>query len=227
MRSLMAVLVFGGWCLAGGVAAAQQAAAARTEPLPDMAAIAKALGVTCSHCHVAGDFRSDANPKKGIARQMLAMTRDINARVTEATGKAAPAAVAVQCVTCHRGQAVPRSLTETLIAAIGSEGNGAAAERYRDLRKRFYGRDTFDFGEQEFLAFCFRLAEGRPDAAIPLLQAHLEFNPNAADAHIALSRAYVMKRDKPAAIAALKKALEISPGHGLALGYLAQLEPAR
>lgn len=225
MRNVLAAVVFGGWLAAGGAVLAQPAA--RTEPLPDMGAIAKALGVTCSHCHVQGDFKSDVNPKKGIARQMIAMTREVNARITEATGKAPAASVAVQCVTCHRGQPVPRSLPETLLAAIGAEGNAAAADRYRELRRRYYGRDTFDFSEQEFLSFAFRLAEGRPDAAIPLLQAHLEFAPRSADAHVALSRAYVVKRDRPAAITELKKALELEPAHGPAQGYLAQLEPGR
>ncbi len=225
MRIVTAAVVFGGWLAGGGTALAQQTA--RTEPLPDMNAIAKALGVTCSHCHVQGDFRSDANPRKGIARQMLVMTREINARVAEAAGKAPAGSVAVQCATCHRGQPVPRSLTETLLATIGAEGNAAAAERYRDLRRRYYGRDTFDFSEQEFLSFCFRLAEGRPDAAIPILNVHLEFAPRSADAYVALSRAYVMKRDRPAAIAALKRALEIEPAHGLAQGYLAQLDTGR
>ncbi|MGE0392982.1 MAG: c-type cytochrome [Vicinamibacterales bacterium] len=227
MRLMIMAAVLGGWLGGGRVALAAQAAPARTGPLPDMNAIAKALGVSCSHCHVQGDFASDANPKKGVARQMLAMTRDINARVAAAAGKPATAAVAVQCATCHRGQPVPRSLTETLIAAIGADGNAAGAERYRDLRTRYYGRDTFDFSEQEFLSFCFRLAESRPDAAIPILNVHLEFTPRSADAYVALSRAYVVKRDRPSAIAALKKALEIEPAHGLAQGYLAQLDTGR
>lgn len=209
--------------LAAVVAAAQPGPPAAV-PLPDMSVIAKALGVSCTHCHVPGDFRSEANPKKGIARQMLAMTKEINVRIATATGTARPPAAAVQCVTCHRGQPVPRSLADTLLAAIGSGGNEAAAQRYRELRTEFYGRDTFDFSEQAFLSFAFHLAESRPDAAIPLLNVHLELAPRSADAYIALSRAYVMKRDRPSAIRALKQALEIAPGHGLAQGYLSQLE---
>ncbi|MFN0069272.1 MAG: c-type cytochrome, partial [Limisphaerales bacterium] len=126
-----------------------------------MNAIAKALGVTCGHCHVARDFTSDANPKKGVARQMLAMTREINARVEAATGKPTGKPVAVQCATCHRGQPVPRSLSDTLVATLGEKGDQAAADQYRGLRTQFYGRDTFDFSEQEVLALGPRLAEVR------------------------------------------------------------------
>ena len=42
-------------------------------------------------------------PKKDIARQMIAMTRDLNARVQLATGKAAERSDAGECATCHRG----------------------------------------------------------------------------------------------------------------------------
>lgn len=40
-----------------------------------------------------------------------------------------------------------------------------------------------------------------------------------------MSRAYVMMRDKPSAIDALKKALEIEPNNGIARGHLYQLDP--
>ena len=55
-----------------------------------------ALGEECSFCHVA-DFASDANPTKGTARQMIQMTRQINA-----------GGAAVTCYTCHRGERIPR-----------------------------------------------------------------------------------------------------------------------
>ena len=58
----------------------------------------EALGVTCSYCHVAGDFASDMNPKKETARKMARMVRTINKDFLD--GKA-------KCVLCHRGAAVP------------------------------------------------------------------------------------------------------------------------
>lgn len=58
----------------------------------------EALGVTCNHCHVAGDFASEMNPKKEIARKMARMVKTINKDFLD--GKA-------NCVLCHRGAAVP------------------------------------------------------------------------------------------------------------------------
>ncbi|HEY3823544.1 MAG TPA: photosynthetic reaction center cytochrome c subunit family protein, partial [Bryobacteraceae bacterium] len=44
-----------------------------------MGAFRTALGVQCTYCHVQGDFASDDNAKKGIARNMLRIAADINA----------------------------------------------------------------------------------------------------------------------------------------------------
>jgi len=61
-----------------------------------------ALGVQCNYCHVQGtDFASDENPKKEIARTMLSMAREINAKFPQ-DGKRR-----VSCYTCHRGSAMP------------------------------------------------------------------------------------------------------------------------
>ena len=44
-----------------------------------MRSFTQALGVQCVYCHVQGDFASDANPKKEVARKMIAMVRQIDA----------------------------------------------------------------------------------------------------------------------------------------------------
>ena len=59
-----------------------------------------ALGVECTYCHVQGDFASDENKKKEVARMMISMTRDINGKFTD--GKRH-----VGCYTCHRGATEP------------------------------------------------------------------------------------------------------------------------
>jgi hypothetical protein len=67
-----------------------------------MRAFTVALGVQCSFCHVQGDFASDDNPKKGTARMMLTMARDINSKFPDgATVRH------VSCYTCHRGATTP------------------------------------------------------------------------------------------------------------------------
>ena len=65
----------------------------------------RALGVECSHCHVAGNFASDANGHKNIARGMLRMTQRLNRELLpEIPGLGEPR---VSCFTCHRGEAQP------------------------------------------------------------------------------------------------------------------------
>jgi hypothetical protein len=47
---------------------------------------ADALGVKCSYCHVEGDFASDTNPKKEMARKMIAMVRLIDTSFPSSAG---------------------------------------------------------------------------------------------------------------------------------------------
>jgi photosynthetic reaction center cytochrome c subunit len=67
-----------------------------------MAGFQSALGVECAYCHVAGDFASDANPKKETARGMMLMMLEINYRFPDAK-------IHVTCYTCHRGQTEPKT----------------------------------------------------------------------------------------------------------------------
>jgi len=68
-----------------------------------MGAFRTALGQQCFYCHVQAtppDFASDENPKKEIARHMITMVKEINAKFPD--GKEH-----VTCYTCHRGKEVP------------------------------------------------------------------------------------------------------------------------
>ena len=65
-----------------------------------MGAFRTALGVQCTYCHMQGDFASDENPKKEIARHMITMMREIN-------GKFPDGQEHVTCYTCHRGAEEP------------------------------------------------------------------------------------------------------------------------
>src|SRR5579862_6034003 len=51
-----------------------------------MGGFVASLGVMCTYCHVQGDFASDDNPKKNIARAMIRMAADINSKFPD--GKA-------------------------------------------------------------------------------------------------------------------------------------------
>lgn len=58
------------------------------------------LGVQCTYCHVQGQFDSDENPKKNVARMMMKMVGEINMQFPD--GKQH-----VTCYTCHRGAEMP------------------------------------------------------------------------------------------------------------------------
>ncbi len=136
------------------------------DPLLNMQAIAQALGVQCAYCHVrqtdnSTDFQADTNPKKDIARQMIAMTREINARVQAASGKAAGQAASVHCLTCHRGTPVPQKLTDIVLRTLRDKGPDAAVAEYKELRQKFYARDTYDFSETDLLNLAQRLADAQ------------------------------------------------------------------
>lgn len=68
--------------------------------MPAMMAFKTALGVECTFCHVKGDFASDENHHKEIARKMMEMTHEINSKFPD--GKRH-----VSCYTCHRGATEP------------------------------------------------------------------------------------------------------------------------
>src|SRR5207237_2603937 len=80
------------------------------------------LGVGCNHCHVEmtgappnekGVIPIDAAPDdkqtKKTARVMMRMVGQINETLGNQIGKPAAEVVRVQCVTCHRGAAIPKT----------------------------------------------------------------------------------------------------------------------
>ena len=202
-------------------------ALAQETPLPDMNMIARALGVSCEYCHVrgnaeAGEAAAAAKSRLQVAKAMIEMTRGLNASVAAATGQA-KGATEVQCVTCHRGVAIPRQLSEIVLRTTVEKGGAAAAETYRDLRRRYYGRQSYDFGEDELLRAVERLVSARPADAIALLTMNLEFYPESSSSYFLMGQAYVRMRDLDAAIRSLEKAIELDPTNAIARGRLTQL----
>ena len=195
------------------------------QPLPNMQVIAESLGVQCDFCHSAARGSGDREPKKDIARQMMAMTREINARVDAASPKENPnAAARVECVTCHRGVTIPKPLGDIVTQTILKEGGPAAIAQYRDLRAKFYGRAAYDFGENTLIAVSQRIANARPNEAIDLMKVNIEFYPNSSASYAALAFAYTRKVDDASAIKALEKAVELDPANNVARGQLEQLQ---
>jgi tetratricopeptide (TPR) repeat protein len=193
----------------------------------NMQEVARALGVRCEYCHSAPRGSGQVEPKKDIALAMIAMTRDLNAKVQEATGKPANESTRVECVTCHRGVAIPQPLSAIILRTIAEKGGVAAVEQYRDLRKQFYSRATYDFSEEALLEMVQRVVQGRPDDAIALLRMNLEFNPQSAKTYALIGFAYTRKVDDASAITNLQKSLELDPTNAMVRGQLEQLQEYR
>jgi len=87
-------------------------------PAPQVVALMRtfntALGVQCGYCHVfvapgdpTNDMASDAKTPKLVARVMMQMVSDINAKLAANIKKPADQLTKVECATCHRGAAIP------------------------------------------------------------------------------------------------------------------------
>ena len=70
------------------------------------AGYSRALGVNCDHCHVEDRWAADEKRPKRAAREMMAMTGQINDLLVkmENIDNTEPA---VNCTTCHRGYVKP------------------------------------------------------------------------------------------------------------------------
>ena len=207
--------------LCNGVTLAQERPP-RAQP-PDMQAIADALGVECQFCHAPKAFTAAGRLRLDVAREMIAMTSELNGRVARATGTDG---TRVSCITCHRGLTNPRQLRDLLLETALKQGPDAAIAQYRELRERYYGRQAYDFGETTLLSVAERLADSGPAAAVALADLNLEFHPRSWRSHmtkgIALSRRL---ETTPDALESFRKALAIDPGNGIVQGWIVQTEP--
>lgn len=72
------------------------------------AGYSRALGVSCTHCHVAEDFSSDDKRPKRAAWEMQVMHRSINEQLGKMQKRQSdPKNRFINCSTCHRGALEP------------------------------------------------------------------------------------------------------------------------
>jgi photosynthetic reaction center cytochrome c subunit len=76
----------------------------------EMNLMVQALGVSCNTCHVRGNFASEDNDKKLIARRMLEMTKAINQQFfPDYKAKDGESVLGkITCYTCHKGENLPK-----------------------------------------------------------------------------------------------------------------------
>lgn len=127
----------------------------KAELTSTMRRFAFALGVRCEYCHVENadkkfDYAADDKQEKKTARAMLQMVAAINndyinKLAQNQTGQTT--AVHVECVTCHHGLTMPRTLNSVLAETIDTQGIDRAVALYNDLPKRYQSTGAYDFGE--------------------------------------------------------------------------------
>jgi hypothetical protein len=177
--------------------------------------IASWLGVRCQYCHVGEEgqpleqfnFTSDEKRTKVIARQMMLMVREINRRLDTLPQRGTPA-IPVTCQTCHRGVSRPAALAQIVTDAAIAVNADSAARVYRALRERYYGRDSYDFGELTLNQAAFRVARGgKIDDALAILRLNEEHFPKGAQVYVMRGNILLMKADTAGAAAAWREAI--------------------
>ena len=192
-----------------------------------------ALGVRCQYCHAGGDgvslegvnFGSDEKPAKLKARAMLKMVDQINGPLLASVPARAEPRVAVDCVTCHRGLPLPKTLQTTLFEIVNKDGAAAATSRYRELRKEQSLLGRYNFSEWEVNELARRLRDaGNLEAAIAILEMNVEFYPKSADIEFYLGELHLARGERDKALTRYRAALEKAPNYTPAKMRIAEIE---
>jgi hypothetical protein len=192
-----------------------------------------ALNVRCQYCHAGGDgisfdgvnFASDEKPMKVKARAMLKMVEQLNTVTLAQLPARAEPRVEVDCATCHRGLALPKSLQTTLFEVIAAEGVPAASARYRALRENAMTTGRYNFGEWEINELARRLAEaGNTGAAIAMLELNGEFHPKSPEIDFLIGELHRQRGERDLAMTRYRAALGKAPKHQGALRRLEELQ---
>lgn len=67
----------------------------------------QSLGVSCTHCHTAGEWDKSDKPQKEITREMSRLAATINKELLPKIANLHSKQPAVNCTTCHRGEVKP------------------------------------------------------------------------------------------------------------------------
>ena len=192
----------------------------RETVITTMQAFTAALGVQCNYCHVQegrggrNDMASDEKPAKKAARGMMTLAREINAKLPEAVGKGAAATTRVGCATCHRGVPIPKQITDIMTEAGSTGGAAAGLAKFKELREKFYGGQSYDFSEGTMITMAQRANTAtKYDDALVYLAANLDYYPKSVRTYSAMAQMKSAKGDKAGAIAAMEKAVELDPNN--------------
>ena len=142
-------------------------------------------GRGCLHCHEGSleqpratwNYSSDAKPAKAQARAMMRMVRDINERHLNNVKPRVDQGSRVTCYTCHNGRLNPQPLDELLLARYEEDGVQALTKAYRELHRRFFASDAYDFRVRTLASIGTALAtQGAFDDAAAVHTLNHEYN---------------------------------------------------
>jgi tetratricopeptide (TPR) repeat protein len=151
-----------------------------------MGQFTRALGVRCTYCHVGDEnlplstyhFADDDKVTKRKARVMMRMVNEVNGQYLATLEDRAKPAIQVQCITCHHGVTVPRTLESVLFHAYEVGGLDSTLATYRGLRERYYGRAAYDFGSVPLADVASDIEDqGHPADAVAVNALNVEMNP--------------------------------------------------
>lgn len=202
---------------------------------PVMIGFTRALGVRCSYCHkgeegkplTTYDFASDENPNKTRARAMLRMLNDIETdlKKIEPSGDQR---VNMWCHTCHHGRPRPMTLPEELGEQYRKKGIKAALDYYDDLKKKYYSRGAYDFGEDSLNIFGYEILEKNDAAsAIQIFQINAELYPQSGNVWDSLAEAYMKSGDMKKAQENYEKAVTLDPKNDKAKEMLKKIKETK
>jgi tetratricopeptide (TPR) repeat protein len=186
---------------------------------PIMGGFARALGVRCWYCHMGQegkplstyDFASDDNPNKNRAREMMRMLGGIEERLKniEPSGDRR---VEAGCYTCHRGRPRPLTLEDELGETYRMKGLDSALHHYEDLKKNFYGRGAYDFGDRALNSFGHQvLAANDVPGALRVFKLNAKLFPKSPNAWDSLAEGYLKAGNSKRARQYYEKALKMNP----------------
>ena len=140
------------------------------------------------------------------------MVARINGELLPAIPNRGTPAIAVQCITCHRGFPRPLMLEDTLATVIAQFGPDSALATYDRIKQRYTGRFAFDFGQRSLNTLATRLIEQNklPEARI-MLELNIREHPDAWDPVNTLAQVLETLGEKDLAIAQYRRVLELFP----------------
>jgi pentatricopeptide repeat protein len=199
---------------------------------PIMGGFARALRVRCWYCHMGQegkplstyDFASDDNPNKNRAREMMRML----AGIEEHLKKIEPSGdrrVEVGCYTCHRGRPRPMTLEEELGETYRMKGLDSALHHYAELKKDFYGRGAYDFGDRALSNFGYQvLAANDEQGAMRVFRLNAKQFPKSSIVWSSLAEGYMKAGNPKRARQYYEKALKMDPRNRNAKEMLEKLK---